>query len=473
MSELKVGVTSLRPSDFECWGKKCGGSIKSWKRRFFILKDHRLWYFTSQKDNSAKGYIEVPVGTNITDVSGQKKAKNKKNALAVDSEGPKGKRTFVIICENQVDFENLLTYLKRASMEAIKAQAPSVLSTKPIPTAIDRLLNIPESNSTPQERAAITRIAAFADANNGRKNLVKVRDKLAWFAREQDLTEFWKYWVASIPTKTSKYPLEVGTEAHYLIVVSSQTERLSWRVFATQSVFIQPMVTFFYSVNAPEEEIDRLNDLGGEIQPSNIGSWVDVSNLFGMDGGWFFPGEFDISVIGLIAEECKYVDILTKWVQESGITQIVHVGRDMGCTPPRLSEFRFVLEGALNIRIQRLNNAIYKFSLTNFPPDILSILNTLNEAYTYFIVNVIVCLDGFVRFGVFVPNPTDDIVHRFLNSVGTSAESQQLHDNLSKDTTISVQFVECSYLNNGFGYGVYKEGWDVNVHYYLGADKNN
>jgi hypothetical protein len=33
----------------------------------------------------------------------------------------------------------------------------------------------------------------------------------------------------------------------------------------------------------------RLNDVGAMINPVVIGSWIDMSQKGGMDGGWFFP----------------------------------------------------------------------------------------------------------------------------------------------------------------------------------------
>lgn len=49
---------------------------------------------------------------------------------------------------------------------------------------------------------------------------------------------------------------------------------------------IQQLVDFFYIVGAPEEEIEKLNLVGEKINPDRIGSWINVSELGGIDGGW-------------------------------------------------------------------------------------------------------------------------------------------------------------------------------------------
>lgn len=71
--ELHVSVKQLQPALFEGWGKKQGGSVKTWKKRWFVLKPDRLWYFASRTATDAKGYIELPPGTEIKDVSQPKK----------------------------------------------------------------------------------------------------------------------------------------------------------------------------------------------------------------------------------------------------------------------------------------------------------------------------------------------------------------------------------------------------------------
>ena len=69
---------------------------------------------------------------------------------------------------------------------------------------------------------------------------------------------------------------------------------------------IQQLVDFFYIVGAPEEvrycfilfffsywpfyfqEIEKLNVVGESINPDRIGSWINVSEKGGIDGGWCF-----------------------------------------------------------------------------------------------------------------------------------------------------------------------------------------
>jgi len=45
----KVSVASLQPADREGWMTKQGGSYKSWKKRWFVLKGTQLFYFKNKK----------------------------------------------------------------------------------------------------------------------------------------------------------------------------------------------------------------------------------------------------------------------------------------------------------------------------------------------------------------------------------------------------------------------------------------
>ncbi|ELP88435.1 hypothetical protein EIN_229680 [Entamoeba invadens IP1] len=86
---MSVSVSSLMPADLTQWGKKEGGSVKSWKKRFFVLKNKNLWYFESETSSSEVGKIELTAESQVLDKSsGQKfmlgilaKDKNNKDRL--------------------------------------------------------------------------------------------------------------------------------------------------------------------------------------------------------------------------------------------------------------------------------------------------------------------------------------------------------------------------------------------------------
>lgn len=139
------------------------------------------------------------------------------------------------------------------------------------PTAHRFLFTVPESNTLPP-------FALCCPPSIGTPSLAK-------FAYPTPVSQI-QIWYESIPQKQE---IKDDQSIEWSLAVSSDCNKLSWRTAGPQDTFIQKMVDFFWNVGAPESEIDRLNDVGASINPIKIGSWIDMSEQGGMDGGWFFP----------------------------------------------------------------------------------------------------------------------------------------------------------------------------------------
>lgn len=164
------------------------------------------------------------------------------------------------------------------------------------------------------------------------------------------MLEFWQIWSESIPTGDD-IPKDMAIEFH--VFTSASMQKLTWRTAGPQNIFIQRMVDFFWNVGAPESEIDRLNDVGALINPVKIGSWIDMSGKGGMDGGWYFPVEIPLS-LALEAADAGEPSVKVKdWGTRHNIDKVYSVGRDMGAAPPRQTEIRVKLPGALSLSSPR------------------------------------------------------------------------------------------------------------------------
>lgn len=82
-TQLQVSVESLRPSDKEGYITKRGLRFKTWKRRLFVLKGNKIWYFEGPNDTVAKGFILLTPKTRVTIDEAQKS--KKVNMLLIDS----------------------------------------------------------------------------------------------------------------------------------------------------------------------------------------------------------------------------------------------------------------------------------------------------------------------------------------------------------------------------------------------------
>merc|ERR1711934_324308 len=74
-TKQKVSVSALGSPDKDGFLTKQGGSIKTWKKRWFVLKGDTLYYFKTQKDPEQTGEIKLEKTTKCTN-EGKKKRKS-------------------------------------------------------------------------------------------------------------------------------------------------------------------------------------------------------------------------------------------------------------------------------------------------------------------------------------------------------------------------------------------------------------
>jgi len=470
-AELQVSVASLEPHDKDGFLTKQGGAIKTWKKRWFVLKGPKLWYFKSKNDTSAKGFIELEATTLVRDESAN--SKKKKTMFSIQARGLKGRRVFMMYPDTQQEAQEWIEAIRRniaacstsgfsggAAPEGDASGASSQdVQPKPLPT--------PAGGAAPAgATAAAAPAAPVLDASSVRGRVFNARTAVP-FLREDDskVLEFWQIWSESIPLKTEMTP---GQSMEFTIATSADMDKLTWRVSGPQNIFIQKMVDFFWNVGAPETEIDRLNDVGALINPVKIGSWIDMSGKCGMDGGWFFPVDIDIKSAIEAADTGDPTRRVLQWVEKHNVTRCFSVGRDMGAAPPRQTELRVVLPGCDGP--SQLMVAVDAFASFDFPaiPDQMMALLSQNTPSEPYCLSIVTSSEGFVRIGLLIPKPPRDLVCQMADAAGGKRDAVETFAN-----TVGCQvpqYAEYQYLMKGFGYGVYKEGFDVMFHWNVGEE---
>jgi len=275
--------------------------------------------------------------------------------------------------------------------------------------------------------------------------------------------EFWQIWSESIPPGED---LSAGMTIDYRVATSADMQKLQWRVAGPQNIFIQKMVDFFWNVGAPESEIDRLNDVGALINPVKIGSWIDMSAKGGMDGGWYFPVEIPLKLALEAADPGEPTKKVGEWAENNGVAHCYTGGRDMGAAPPRQTEMRIKLPGNdFNNQLRIAIDAFFMFGFPAIPEDALKILR--EHEIDGLCLSIVTSSEGFVRLGLLIPKPPQSAVSAMYNISGVYHGLSTFQNALN----VSVPtWVEYQYLMKGFGYGVYKEGFDVVYHFDVGED---
>ena len=228
------------------------------------------------------------------------------------------------------------------------------------------------------------------------------------------------------------------------------------------------MVDFFWNVGAPESEIDRLNDVGALINPIKIGSWIDMSAKGGMDGGWYFPVEILMKMAIESADPGEPSKKVLEWSEKHHIEKCFSVGRDMGAAPPRQTEIRVKLPGdSFDTQFNAAEDAYKMFGFPAIPEGPHGIIREWKPVGLC--LSVITSSEGFVRLGLMCPNPSTDTVVKLCQIV--KAGNEQLAAFEGSLGCDGPSYAEFQYLKEGFGYGVYKEGFDIVYHYLAGEEK--
>jgi len=410
-----------------------------------VLKGTTLYYFKTNKDSNFTGIIDISRDAFVKRDTTTKK----KGCFCV---GSSTGRVFLMYpdAEKQQETDAWINILNAVIMKKTTTPEPRVTITQPV-----TVKEPPKAQVVPKQtdvRAALATakdyIPFLAPAKPGQE--------------ESKVAEFWTIWSESIPTRQELTDGSITFE----LVTSCTMDKLSWRCSGPQNLFIQKMVDFFWNVGAPESEIDRLNDVGAIVNPPAIGSWIDMSAPGGMDGGWFFPVEHGIKQALEAADEAPCVAQVLEWCNENGVSSCYSIGRDMGAAPPRQTEVKFLIgKGSIKEQLARARSAFDCFEFPFPPEEAVQILMGCTGGLA---LSVVTSSEGFVRIGLLFPKPPEQAIASLCSMSNASIPNhQQLQQALNVD---APEWIELQYLNTGYGYGVYVEGFEVAFHYVAGIE---
>lgn len=429
-----------------------------------------------RQDTEETGSIELTKESFV-----KREEKKKKYAFAIGTT----KRVFYMYPDTQSDQEGWMKTLS-AVIDRLKSP-PQIQNSNPTPTPtptpttpVQQPIPEPEPKPEPIYEPEPDDVPAGGFQSQGgmvRNRLDEAKMAVSFLQSEESkVLEFWQIWSESIPPQEDV----VDGAIVFQVATAADMDKLTWRTSGPQNIFIQKMVDFFWNVGAPETEIDRLNDVGALINPIQIGSWIDMSGKGGMDGGWFFPVDVPIKFALESSDSGEPIAKVAAWAEANGVTRCTSVGRDMGAAPPRQTEIRFLVPG--ESFEEQLERGLSAFQDFDFPPipgifspscslplpshtvdDMLSLIRSSPEPGLA--MSVITSSEGFVRLGLMCPRPERALVEQLCQITAPGGSAAQILDFQNLLGVEGPAYAEYQYLMNGFGYGVYKEGFDVVFHY--------
>lgn len=446
--DIRVPATSLHPPDKDGYLTKQGGAIKTWKKRYFVLKDRTLYYYKTPKDQMFTGKLELEGSSQI-----REEPQKKKTMFSIST----AKRIYYMYADKPEEMKEWVEALSKAVSKGTGAK----------PSSGQPAVSQPPSDNIKEDDKGKQQILEPTADMSPRLRLGLAKGVVKFLMDDDSkVLEFWQIWSESIPPKEE---IVSGSAIDFQVAASCDMQKLTWRTCGPQNIFIQKMVDFFWNVGAPESEIDRLNDVGALINPVKIGSWIDMSAKGGMDGGWFFPVEIPTKLGIDAADVGEAIKIFGEWAERHGVHSVYAVGRDMGAAPPRQTEFKFKVPGnTFDEQLSIALDAYTTFNIPAIPDDALKILRDSRPSETL-CLSVITSSEGFVRLGLLAPKPSTETVLSLCSvSGGKSDEVASFEAALGAD---GPAYAEYQYLMKGFGYGVYKEGFDIVFHYAVGEER--
>jgi len=293
------------------------------------------------------------------------------------------------------------------------------------------------------------------------EQIEKLKDLIPFLSRlskEEDskIIEFHQLWTESFPDMERQQWIEKNRQ--FRLFLSADFTQISWYIGGVQAEFIQGLVDFFWNVGAPETEIDRLNDLGGLMNPEMVGSWIDMSEKGGMDGGWFFPVDVPIDYALEGCDSGDSLNVVKAWAKKNNIEKSYHIKRDMGAAPPRQTELKFKVPSNLDVDAQCsfVLAAIKEFGFPDPPKEMWSTIT--RDKKKGLRISVITTTEGFARVGVIFPQPSAETVSKLCT--GDSKVLEKVSEGMRLPS-----FVEYYNLGQAYGYGVYTTGHGIGFHY--------
>lgn len=418
----------------EGWIVKCGGSIKTWKKRWLVLRGNKLYYYKKKDDQHEQGSIPLTPGMKV-----REDRTCKKSPFAFCVETPD--RAYVMFPANKSSQE--CTAWERAISSVLNPSSGSAANNDGASSgSVGAGAISPYRETAPQVSSAAS--SSRLDESIVGRLMFSKRISPFLQAEETQMCEFWNLWYNTVSQQLSEDP---NCDIQFDFSFSEDFNKLYWNSAGPQYLMIQQLVDFFYIVGAPEEEIEKLNVVGENINPDRIGSWINVSEKGGIDGGWCFtfPIGLDIAIdsveTGPVCEQIK------TWGKKNDISECFYLARDMGAEPPRQTEIRCHVGSSQGWGVVR-----QLYDLAGFPYPSQAAIDAIESANSIYVA-VNVTEEEFVRVAVGIESPDQDVVRRFGNNRISEVEK-------GLGTVSSVEF---QYLKTDFGYSVYREGPDVQI----------
>jgi len=151
-----------------------------------------------------------------------------------------------------------------------------------------------------------------------------------------------------------------GEGVTYLAMLGSDLRRVWWGTWGDPRGFVPRMADYFKLCNIAKSDAVMLDQIGEQLEPKLVGSWIGVWGGKVVTG-WHFWDPHDWPKVEAMfgTHEAKYA--IKKWVEDHGVTRIERFTQSIGETP--FSEIELAIPGAtVDDQVAALSDAFVQFT---------------------------------------------------------------------------------------------------------------
>jgi hypothetical protein len=253
-------------------------------------------------------------------------------------------------------------------------------------------------------------------------------------------------WLESLPISShiGHQPIsEIG------VSVSADFQRWTWRAAGEATAFIPRMADYFVKVGASQAELERLSQLGAELDPELLGYWLEMKSN-SLNAGWYAPSALtlDEAERGLPSHAITALARLREWAEAYEIEKVVRLGRALGAGNP-YAELMLMLPESADVeeQVYAATQLFADLKAALPPDDALALLMNLEQRGLG--VSVWLSEQGVVKVGLLAAQPRTALVLELCRLVGMT----ELEPLAALEGILGVRapaYVECQTRPNGF-----------------------
>jgi len=218
-------------------------------------------------------------------------------------------------------------------------------------------------------------------------------------------------------------------------------DRLTFSTSQNASVNLEKHAKYYQDVLELEASaLQRLQALGETLQPTYLGSWLEI-NTSGTNTGWLFPIEIPKETLLTNIKSTAHQKTLTHWVNIQNNVTCIGYGESLATPIVRQMEFRFESSLPITNQFHLALNLADSLEVSPFHRQLLNVLKRY-EAQEL-VVSLWLSPKGVVKFGIRVLNPSVKLMIAFFVLAGLDQKEEDklavMHGIFEKIAWVEIQ----------------------------------